>query len=96
MLLGDLIARLDDDTVAAETLLALGDIKLIAWARTTAARDGVSVGSFLIEVIGRLAQAADPDAWLSLMSAAGRSDNPGAACLRTAIVFTMRARSSEP
>lgn len=82
MMLGDLIAQLEDESVATEALLAIGDIVLMA--RVQAAADAVRtpVGAFLQELIGRFSAHASSDDWIAVMNAVGRAELPGAACLR--------------
>lgn len=82
MMLGDLISQLGDETVALEALIATGDIALIAKVQTAAGNTRVSVGEFIADLIGCFGATAKSDDWIAVMSAAGRSEVPGAACLR--------------
>jgi hypothetical protein len=82
MMLGDLIAQLEDEALAAEALLATGDVVLIARVQAAAETARSPVGAFLQEQIGRFSTCATADEWVAVMNAAGRDELPGAACLR--------------
>lgn len=82
MLLGDVLAQLDDETLAEDTLLSLGDLPLIAAAKAKAASNAETLGSYLVEEVGRFLAHADSEAWVNLMSAINRADQPGTECLR--------------
>jgi hypothetical protein len=77
MLLGEQIARLEDETVAAELLLGLGDLTLTTRVSAAASRDGLSPGAFIAESVGRFVQGASDEDWLTLIGLMSRSDNPG-------------------
>lgn len=82
MLLGDLIASLDCDAAATDMLLAGGDLALLARVRNAASDAGVPLVDCLEDLIGHFNAAATADDWIAVMNAAGRSETPGAACLR--------------
>jgi hypothetical protein len=96
MMLGDLMARLEDEAVAEEMLLATADLALIGRVRSLAGEDGTSVGACLSRLIGRFLDCADADAWMAVMSAAGRSDDPGAACLSRMVQSALRMEDAVP
>jgi hypothetical protein len=85
MLLGDLIARLDDEQIATETLMSTGDLTLIAHVQQLASARRETVGTCITEAVAVFSQAAGPDDWMQLMSAANRSENPGGAVLRVIV-----------
>lgn len=91
MLLGDLLARFDDETVAAETVLGCGDLALIAKLRRGAERDGLALGAYAAAAVRRYAAEASDDEWLSLMSALGRARNPGKVCMQRAFAYVLGA-----
>jgi len=80
-LLGEQIARLEDETVAAETLLGLGDLTLTARVSEAAAREGVTPGAFIAESVGRFVRGASNEDWLTLVGLMSRAENPGQAFL---------------
>lgn len=82
MLLGTVITQLRDEGVALDTLLSLDDLALLARVRHAADAEGLALGEFISDAIGRFIQAADDEAWLALMSAAARAEDPGTASLR--------------
>jgi len=77
MLLGEQIARLEDETPAAEMLLGLGDLSLTARVTEAATQVGITPGAFIAESVGRFVQGADDEEWLTLVGLMSRSDNPG-------------------
>jgi hypothetical protein len=85
MLLGDLIASLDNEYVAEEVLVGLGDLALLRCANDAAREDDLDVGSFLSIAVRRYLNQAPPDEWTSLMSAMERSDHPASALLKRAL-----------
>jgi len=87
MLLGDLLARFDDETVAAEAVLALRDLPLVARLCAGAAADNVTLGTYTAAAVRRYAAQSSDDEWLSLMSAIGRAQDPGMVCLRRALAY---------
>lgn len=87
MLLGDLLARFDDDSIAAEAVLALGDLPLVARLQEQAAADGMTLGAYAAAAVQRYAQEASDQEWVNLMGALGRAADPGAVCLRRALAY---------
>lgn len=91
MILGDLMARLDDERLATETLLATGDLALIAQVQRLAGAREQTVGGIIADAIAAFSSTASPDDWMQLMSAANRTENPGGAVLRQ-IMTTSKTR----
>ncbi len=85
MLLGDLLARFDDEGIANEAVLGLGDLALAAKLRAAAEGDGMTLGGYAAAAVRRYAAEASDEEWVSLMGALGRARDPGAACLRRAL-----------
>jgi hypothetical protein len=90
MLLSDIIAALDDEAFAAETLIGLGDLPLLSRVRTRAEHDGVTLGEFATQAVETFANRASDDDWVSLIGVMGRSDAPGEICLKTMVEFALR------
>jgi hypothetical protein len=90
MLLGNLIARLADEAVAAETMIGLCDLALAAQVAAAAAESGVTPGRFVAGCVGRFVQEAPGEEWTTVMGQMERSDNPGAALLRRMVEFGLR------
>ena len=80
--------------MASETLIATGDITLIARVQTAAADSDVPLGYCLQELIGRFNAVASPEDWMAVMNAASRSDTPGAACLRVMLKLAIANQQS--
>lgn len=82
MLLGDVIARFDDEASAQETLFSLGDLALTTRVVALAAKRGMSAGELAIQSVAQfVANASDAD-WLTLVGQMARAENPGAVFLR--------------
>ena len=90
MLLGDLIARLDDETLAIETLVGLDDLALVAEVDTAAARQGLTAGAFAARAVSLFTTGASDDDWVSLIGTIGRAEDPGGACLKTMLAYALR------
>ena len=90
MLLGDLIARFDDEAVAEETIVAIGDLATLAAAREGAAAQGVSVGAYLATTARRYANEASDEEWITLLGIMGKTPDPGAVFLQRALAHVSR------
>ena len=53
MMLGDILARLSDETAAVETILGSGDLTLLAAAKERAASDGLDLGACVTQTVQR-------------------------------------------
>jgi len=82
MLIGDLIARLQEEAVASETLFSLGDLALTARLVTRAAESNTSAGELAAQAVRRFADGASDDEWVTLLGRISRADDPGRAFLR--------------
>jgi hypothetical protein len=91
MLLGDLLARFGDETVAAETLLGIGDLPLLAALREQAEASELSLGAYAAVAVRRYASEASDEEWITLMGALGRADDPGATCLMRALAHVLKS-----
>ncbi len=89
MLLGDVIARLTDETTATETILGLGDLGLLAAVRKQADENGVALGAYAAWMVRTYADNASSDEWTTLIGALGRSEDPGATCLQRAFAYVL-------
>jgi len=94
MLLGDLIAQLQDEAVASETLLSLGDLALASRFAAMAAASDVSVGELAAQTIGRFVSTASDEDWLTLIGQMSRAENPGQVFLRRALSNAGRRRET--
>lgn len=89
MLLGDIIARLEDETVATEALVRLDDLGLLAEMTERAADAGLPLGSYATWAVRHYADTAPDDEWTQLIGVLGRSEDPGAACLKRAFSYVL-------
>ncbi|MBM3619147.1 MAG: hypothetical protein FJX20_00515 [Alphaproteobacteria bacterium] len=90
MMLGRMIERLDDEAVAIEAMIALDDLALLAEI-DRAARDAAETpATYAAGAARRFAAHATDDDWLALMTAAARAEDPGVACLRRMLLWSLR------
>jgi hypothetical protein len=94
MLLGDVIANLEDETFADETLVALGDLALASRVAAAAAREAMSRGEFVSACVGRFATQASDEQWVTVLGQMGRTDLPGQVLLRHALTVALAAGSA--
>jgi hypothetical protein len=81
-MLGDLVARLEDEAVAAEVLLSLEDLPLVARIAEASESAGLPPGAYAAGAVGRFVAEATDVEWLSLIGAMGRDNDPAGAFLR--------------
>jgi hypothetical protein len=89
MLLGDILARFEDEAFATETILRLGELTLVAKLRQLADVGGQSLGDYAACAVRRFAAEASDEQWVSLMGALARADDPGAVCLTQALAYAL-------
>lgn len=88
-MLGDLPASLTDETTTTETLLCVGDLKLLTAAAERAAAAGIELAAFVIQVTRRYADEAADEEWITLMGLLNRSPNPGINSLPRACAYAL-------
>ena len=86
MLLGDLIAKIQDQSFAAEALVALDDLALMSRIAAAAADRDMPTGEFAAQAIGRFIDNATDEDWLTLVGLMSRADNPGQVFLRRVLL----------
>ncbi len=91
MLLGDLIARFEDEALASETLFSLGDLALTARVVALAAKNNMTAGELAVQSVGRFVNGANDDEWLSLIGQMARAEDPGEVFLRRALLNAVAA-----
>ena len=88
MVLGDFLACFGDESAAAEAVLSLGDLRLVAGLRQRAAAEGLGLGTFAALAVQRYAEEASDEEWVTLMAELGRSADPGLAFIKRALSHT--------
>jgi len=83
-MLGDILARLTDETMALETILGTGDLALLAAVREHAAAEGLDLAACVTQTVRRYTNEASDEEWVTLMGLLNRSKDPGATCLKRA------------
>ena len=94
MMIGDLIQRFDDETVAAETLASLGDVALLADIAAAAAEQNVTLGEFASMSVEHFVTRASDEDWLRMFTNITRASDPGAAFLHH--ILSDAVRGSAP
>jgi hypothetical protein len=89
VLLGDMLARFEDETIATEAILALGDLALIARLRDAADAEGETLGAFAAAAVRRYAADASDEEWVTLIGLLGRAADPGSICLQRALAHAI-------
>ena len=95
MLLGTIMKQLQDEAVAAATLISLGDLVLIARVKEARISHGETVGDYVSGAAHRFANGGSDEDWLALTTALERSQNPAATCLDTMVRWSL-ARDLDP
>ena len=90
MMLGQVIERLGDDEVATEAMIALDDLALLAEIDRAARGAEETPAIYAAGAARRFATHATDDDWLALMSAVARADDPGVACLKRMLQWSLR------
>lgn len=83
-MLGDLLAKLTDETTAIEAILGAGDSTLLAAVQEQAAADGIDLAACVVQTVQRYTHEASDEEWVTLMGMMNRSTDPGATCLKRA------------
>jgi hypothetical protein len=96
MLLGDIIARLDDEAVAMEALVGLGDLALLACVEGAAEVEGITAGEFAAQAVQAFSTGASDEDWVSLIGVMGQTSDPGQACLKKMVEFALRPAAPTP
>jgi hypothetical protein len=90
MLLGDLIASLEDEVLADEALIALDDLALVTRVADAAAAEGLSRGEFVAAAVGSFAARCSAEEWVTVIGQMGRVQDPGQVLMRRALVDALR------
>jgi hypothetical protein len=85
MLLGEVIARFDDEAAASEALLSLGDLALMLRVNARAAEQHITAGQLAMQAVGDFVSSASDEDWLTLVGQMSRVNDPGATFLRNAL-----------
>lgn len=90
MLLGDIIRDFSDEAKADETLLACGDLALLARVAAAADHHEETAGEYAASAVRRFADLASNEDWLGLMNVIERTDNPGIECLTFMVKWSLK------
>jgi hypothetical protein len=88
--LGDILARLTDETKAVEMILTAGDLTLLAVVKEQAAANGLDLGACVVQTMQRYTNEANDEEWVTLIGLMNRTNDPGAICLKRAFEHAQR------
>ena len=83
-MLGDILARLTDETAAVETILGAGDLALLTMVKERAAAEGLDLAACVTQTVQRYTHEATDEEWITLIGLMNRANDPGAVCLKRA------------
>ena len=95
MLLGTLLRDLQNEDTAAQLLVSLGDIVLLADVDAARAPHGETAGQYTTGAVRRFAAHAGNEDWLRLMTALETSGEPAIACLTTMLRWSIKRDAHE-
>lgn len=81
MLIGELISRFDDEATAAEAVVDLDDLNLVARISKAAAEVELTMGEFVSSATRRFISGASDAEWVTLFGKLSGSQDPGRAFL---------------
>ena len=90
-MLGDLIARLDQPSVAA-TVLATLEPEVMEQIERRAAAVPVAAADFASGAVREFIERADDDLWFQLLTIMRKADDPGLAAVQTILRWVATAR----
>ena len=90
MVLGEVLEQLRDEGFAAEMLLSLHDLPLMAHVEAAAQRFGENASIYAAGAVRRFAAFASDEDWLALMTALEHADDPSTICLRQMLNWSLR------
>jgi len=89
-MLGDILAKLTDETTAVEAILGTGDLALLAAVRDRASSEDVGLAACVTQTVQRYTAQASDEEWVTLMGMLNRAQDPAAACLKRAFEYALR------
>ena len=89
-MLGDVLARLTDETAAVETILGAGDLTLLTVVKERAAAEGLDLAACVTQTVQRYTHEASDEEWVTLIGLMNRANDPGAVCLKRAFEHAQR------
>jgi hypothetical protein len=89
-MLGDILARLTDETAAVETILGTGDLTLLTVVKERAAAEGLDLAACVTQTVQRYTHEASDEEWVTLIGLMNRANDPGAICLKRAFEHAQR------
>lgn len=90
MLLGEVLAKFEDEAFVNETLVALDDLALTARIAAAAVEHNLSKSEFTLQSVDRFVNGATDDEWLTLFGQMSRADDPGQVFLRRVLSNAVR------
>jgi hypothetical protein len=88
--LGEILARLTDETTAVETILGAGDLALLSAVKEQATAEGLDLAACVTQTVQRYTHEASDEEWVTLIGLMNRANDPGAICLKRAFEHAQR------
>lgn len=89
-MLGEILARLTDETTAVETILGAADLALLWAVKEQAAAEGLDLAACVTQTVQRYTHEASDEEWVTLIGLMNRANDPGAICLKRAFEHAQR------
>lgn len=89
MLLGDLIARFDDEAVAGETLFSLEDLPLTTRVQDVCTQEGLTAGEFASMAVQKFSATASEEEWVTVIGLMARTQEPGLVLLHRSLIWML-------
>jgi hypothetical protein len=87
MLLGELIARCSDETIAAEIVLSIGNLATLSALRDLSEETGTGLGACIAAATRRYAAEASDEEWITLIGQMGGQQDPAEIFLKRALAY---------
>lgn len=95
LMLGDLIANLDDPDLIVSLLSAL-DPNLIAQVEAQAAAVSMTTAQFTSGAVREFVELGDDELWFQLLTVIRKAEDPGLAAIRTILQWVTTVEASSP
>lgn len=91
MMMGDLLQQITDDAAAAEMILGVGDLPMLAAMRERAEAEGIDLAAFSRGAVRHYVAHATDEEWVTMMGLINRAADPATTCLKRAFASALVA-----
>ncbi|HWM47830.1 MAG TPA: hypothetical protein VNR11_13060 [Xanthobacteraceae bacterium] len=92
MMLGDIIARFEDEAAATQALADLRNPALTTRIGAAAAEEDLTIGEFATRAVERFVAGASDEDWVTIVGRMSRTDDPGRAFLAHVLGFALQTQ----